>query len=126
MEHDKAAMDRLLAYRNLLCAEDHIDELRSSADAETLKKLDTYKHIIEGVRDQVMPPEANADYHCVVKHLSASYEAMREVAKTSGKDEDDANAIIVRDILLEFLELLWGYKPEKCERCKSNEHDDES
>lgn len=126
MQHDKTAMDRLLAYRNLLCAEDHIDEIRSSADADELQKLEAYKRIIEHTRSVIMPPELDKRYHCVVKHLATAYEAMREVYKVSSDELDDAHAIIIRDILMECLERLWGYKPITCERCgnegETNEH----
>lgn len=130
MERDKAAMDRLLAYRNLLCAEDHIDEIRSSADSEELRKLEIFKRIIEHTRSALMPPEADKRYHCVVKHLATAYEAMREVYKVSDNELDDAHAIIIRDIMLECLERLWGYKPITCERCgnegETNEHNDQN
>lgn len=115
----KEDLDRLLAYRNFLAAEDHLDELLySPASSEELTFLTGLKNEIEYLRDDVMPTEVNKDYHCVVKHLSVAYEACREVAKATHDDLDINRANACRGLLNTVLEKLWGREITKCERCK--------
>lgn len=119
----QADEDRLLAYRNLLCAEDHLHELISDAeDSESVFALKGMLAQIENIRDEVMPTEADSRYHCLAKHLSLAYEAMREVVKTASRDDsmkphDIYNRNMLGLLLHECLEKLWGRKIIKCERC---------
>ena len=115
----KEDLDRLLAYRNFLAAEDHLDELLySPATSDEQSFLTGLKNEIEYLRDDVMPKETNSDYHCVVKHLSLAYEACREVAKATHEDLDINRANACRGLLTTTLEKLWGREITKCERCK--------
>lgn len=112
-------LDRLLAYRNFLAAEDHLDELLySPVTSEEQNFLTGLKNEIEYLRDDVMPKETNKDYHCVVKHLSVAYEACREVAKATHDELDINRANACRGLLNTVLEKLWGREITKCERCK--------
>ena len=112
-------LDRLLAYRNFLAAEDHLDELLySPASSEEQTFLTGLKNEIEYLRDDVMPKEVNKDFHCVVKHLSTAYEACREVAKATHDELDINRANACRGLLNTVLEKLWGREITKCERCK--------
>lgn len=112
-------LDRLLAYRNFLAAEDHLDELLySPATSEEQAFLTGLKNEIEYLRDDVMPKEVNKDFHCVVKHLSTAYEACREVAKATHDELDINRANACRGLLNTVLEKLWGRKITICERCK--------
>lgn len=114
----KEDLDRLLAYRNFLAAEDHLDELLYSPESsEEQSFLTGIKNEIEFLRDDVMPKEINRDFHCVVKHLSTAYEACREVAKATHEDLDINRANACRGILISVLERLWGRKIITCERC---------
>lgn len=112
------SMDRVLAYRNFLAAEDHLDELMDTVSSSSEKQLlDGLKCEIEHIRDGVMPAETKSEFHCVVKHLSAAYEACREIAKTTHGDDDKERVAAVRHILIAFLEMLWDRKIITCERC---------
>lgn len=112
-------LDRLLAYRNFLAAEDHIDELLySPSSSEEQALLTGLKNEIEYLRDGVMPKETDKNYHCVVKHLSTAYEACREVAKATHNELDINRANACRGLLNAVLEKLWGREITKCERCK--------
>ena len=120
-------LDRLLAYRNFLAAEDHLDELLCSpASMEDKNFLTGIKNEVEYLRDDVMPKETNKDYHCVVKHLSAAYEACREVAKATHDELDINRANACRGLLTTVLERLWGRKIITCERCKDGRVQEES
>lgn len=120
-------LDRLLAYRNFLAAEDHLDELLySPASSEEQSFLTGLKNEIEYLRDDVMPKETNKDYHCVVKHLSTAYEACREVAKATHDELDINRANACRGLLNTVLEKLWGRKIITCERCKDGRIQEES
>lgn len=115
----KEDLDRLLAYRNFLAAEDHLDELLYSPESsEEQSFLTGIKNEIEYLRDDVMPKEVNQDFHCVVKHLSTAYEACREVAKATHETIDIDRANACRGLLNTVLERLWGRKIITCERCK--------
>jgi hypothetical protein len=120
-------LDRLLAYRNFLAAEDHLDELLySPSSSEEYDFLTGLKNEIEYLRDDVMPKETNKDYHCVVKHLSTAYEACREVAKATHEELDINRANACRGLLNTALEKLWGRKIITCERCKDGRIQEES
>lgn len=111
-------LDRLLAYRNFLAAEDHLDELLYGPKTiEEEAFLTGLKNEIEYLRDDVMPKEVDKNFHCVVKHLSLAYEACREVAKATHEDLDINRANACREILITVLEKLWGRKIVTCERC---------
>lgn len=111
-------LDRLLAYRNFLAAEDHLDELLySPSTSEEKAFLQGIKNEIVYMRDDVMPAEVNKEYHCLVKHLATAYEACREVAKATQSDLDVYRAEGAQKILLRCLERLWGRKVITCERC---------
>ena len=123
----KEDLDRLLAYRNFLAAEDHLDELLySPASSEEQSFLTGLKNEIEYLRDDVMPKEVNKDFHCVVKHLSTAYEACREVAKATHDELDINRANACRGLLNTVLEKLWGRKITTCERCKDGRIQEES
>ena len=112
-------LDRLLAYRNFLAAEDHLDELiGGSHSQEEGNFLMGIKNEIEFLRDDVMPKEVDKDYHCVVKHVATAYEACREVAKATHDELDINRARATRDLLIGLLEKLWGRRIIACERCK--------
>lgn len=114
----KEDLDRLLAYRNFLAAEDHLDELLySPASSEEESFLTGLKNEIEFLRDDVMPKEDNKEFHCIVKHLSVAYEACREVAKATHHELDINRANACRGLLTTVLERLWGRKVVTCERC---------
>lgn len=116
-------MDRLLAYRNLLCAEDHLDEIMDSAtSSDELQDLKNLKIAIEGVRSTVGFKEVEPRYHCLTKHLAVAYEAAREVAKASHSESDFETAGLLRSYLKWSLEHLIGAKIENCGRCKE-EHE---
>jgi hypothetical protein len=113
------SMDRVLAYRNFLAAEDHLDELLSQASSSDERAiLNGIKWNIIYLRDDVMPKEVNKDYHCVVKHVATAYEACREVAKATHDELDINRARATRDLLIGLLERLWGRRIITCERCK--------
>lgn len=115
-------MDRLLIYRNLLCAEDHIDEITDSATtSDELKSLKDYKLAIEGVRSTLGFVEVDSRYHCLTKHLAVAYEAAREVAKTTHSERDYEIASLLRSYLKWSLEHLIGAEIENCGRCKGEE-----
>lgn len=112
-------LDRLLAYRNFLAAEDHLDELIGGIHSkEEGSFLMGIKNEIEYLRDDVMPKEVNKDYHCVVKHVATAYEACREVAKATHDELDINRARATRELLIGLLERLWGRRIITCERCK--------
>lgn len=118
-------LDRLLAYRNFLAAEDHLDELLGGASSlEEERFLEGIKNEIEYLRDDVMPKEVNKDFHCVVKHIATAYEACREVAKATHEELDINRARATRDLLITLLEKLWDRKVITCERCKLHGEDD--
>lgn len=112
-------MDRLLVYRNLLCAEDHIDEIMDSATSQAeLQDLKNYKLAIEGVRSSLGFVEEEPRYHCLTKHLAVAYEAAREVAKATHSESDLETANLLRSYLRWSLEKLIGAPIENCGRCK--------
>ena len=120
-------LDRLLAYRNFLAAEDHLDELLGGASSlEEERFLEGIKNEIEYLRDDVMPKEVNKDFHCVVKHIATAYEACREVAKATHEELDVNRARATRDLLITLLEKLWDRKVITCERCKDGRIQEES
>lgn len=112
-------MDRLLVYRNLLCAEDHIDEILDSArSSDELQDLKNYKLAIEGVRSTLGFVEVDSRYHCLTKHLAVAYEAAREVAKATHSESDRETANLLRSYSRWSLEKLIGAPIENCGRCK--------
>jgi len=118
-------LDRLLAYRNFLAAEDHLDELLGGlASTEDEAFITGIKNEIEYLRDDVMPKEVNKDFHCVVKHIATAYEACREVAKATHEELDITRAKACRELLVTLLEKLWGREVITCERCKLHGEED--
>lgn len=112
-------MDRLLMYRNLLCAEDHIDEIMDSAtSSDELKLLKNWKVALEGIRSNIGFIEEEPRYHCLTKHLAVAYEAAREVAKATHSESDFERANLLRSYLRWSLEKLIGAPIENCGRCK--------
>lgn len=112
-------MDRLLVYRNLLCAEDHIDEIMDSATSSAeLQELKNWKTAIEGIRSSLGFIEEEPRYHCLTKHLAVAYEAAREVAKATHSESDFERATLLRSYLKWSLEKLIGAPIENCGRCK--------
>lgn len=111
-------MDAVLAYRNLLAAEDHLDELYARATTSEDKcNLEAMLEDTIALREVVMPKEANPIYHCLVKHYATAYEAAREVWKdtrTAGAWWAKTDAY---NLLITALEMLWGRKIITCERC---------
>ena len=117
-------LDRLLAYRNFLAAEDHLDELLYAPGTKEQEVFLTgLKNEIEYLRDDVMPKETDKDFHCIAKHLSLAYEACREVAKATHDELDINRANACRGLLTTVLEKLWGRKVITCERCGKKEED---
>ena len=114
-------MDRLLVYRNLLCAEDHLDEIRDSAvSSDEVAEIDNIKFATEDLRSDTGFIEANSRYHCLVKHYSAAYEGAREVAKATHSESDREKARLTRSLLLWALEKLIGAKVKNCGRCEED------
>lgn len=112
------SMDRVLAYRNFLAAEDHLDELISKAvSSDERAELLGIKWNIVYLRDDVMPKEIDKRFHCLVKHLATAYEACREVAKVTNSELDVQRAETCQLLLVQALEKLWGRKITTCERC---------
>lgn len=111
-------MDKLLAYRNFLAAEDHLDELINKAENSDEKfKFEMLQVTVEALRSHVMPPEVDPRLHCVVKHLSVAYEACREINKAERTEQHGNLQSICYEALTDALELLWGRKINVCERC---------
>lgn len=112
-------MDRLLIYRNLLCAEDHIDEIMDSAtSSDEFQLLKNWKVALEGIRSDVGFIEVEPRYHCLTKHLAVAYEAAREVAKATHSESDFERANLLRSYLRWSLEKLIDARIENCGRCK--------
>lgn len=119
----KETMDRMLVYRNLLCAEDHLDEIFDAArSSDELEMLKNWKIAIEGVRSSLGFKEVDHRYHCLTKHLALAYEAAREVAKATHSESDFETANLLRSYLTMSLERLLCAKIENCARCKE-EHE---
>lgn len=111
-------MDAVLAYRNYLAAEDHLDELLHRAS--TLDEKLALEGLMEdtiALRENIMPAEADATRHCLVKHYAAGYEAVRERWKDTRTEQDWWNKKYAYDLLITALEMLWGRKIILCERC---------
>ena len=124
MNPEKTDLDRLLAYRNLLAAEDHCDELYYSPfGIQEALYLDGIKDDLVDLRDRVMPAEAEPRYHCLVKHVATAYEALREVYKATGDEADRNNMNRAQSLLYSLLKKLWGHEVGLCERCKVKEED---
>lgn len=118
-------MDALLTYRNLLAAEDHLDELSSRATSRAERdEIDDMLSAVINIRDMAMPAEANADWHCTVKHLSTAYEGARERWKATRSDNDYNVKHATYELLIRALENLWQRKVNKCERCNHGEGQD--
>lgn len=112
------SMDRVLAYRNFLAAEDHLDEIISQAtSSDERAELLGIKWNIIYLRDDVMPKEVDKRFHCLAKHLATAYEACREVAKATNDELDVRRAETCQLLLTQTLEKLWGRKITTCERC---------
>lgn len=115
----KETMDRMLAYRNILCAEDHLDELILAAtNLKELEELSNYKVALEGVRSKIGFAEEDERFHCLNKHLAVAYEAAREVAKETRSSEDKELASLLGSYSKWALEKLIGSHIEFCGRCK--------
>lgn len=115
-------MDRLLAYRNYLAAEDHLDELINKAESSDEKiALRILKAEVIICRDRIMPEEKDSRYHCLVKHLATAYEACREVCKAENTADNNAVMSLTYEALIDALQRLWGRDIEICERCKKDE-----
>lgn len=111
-------MDKWFAYRNLLCAEDHVTEnLLRAESSEEKSALEGQLQRVVYLRDAIMPPEADSRYHCIVKHLSIAYEALREAYKGSQDPEEGDILSQAYDTVIWALEKLWGRKIITCERC---------
>ena len=123
MTNSMEDLDRLMVYRNLLAAEDHLDELYGNADAKQTEFLDGIKEETELARDMIMPEEADKHFHCLVKHYAAAYEGAREVYKVTKSDSDKIVLNMTHDLLDACLEKLWGHKLINCERCGVKEED---
>lgn len=112
------SLDRLLAYRNFLAAEDHLEELYYDAASEDEQKfLEGIKNEVEYLRDDVMPAEVDKKYHCLVKHIATAYEACREVSKATHDELDLQRTKATQSLLRQLLERLWDRKVITCERC---------
>ena len=117
-------MDRYLAYRNLLACEDHLQELLMGPESSDEGKfLRGTLYEVRYLRDDVIPKEKNKRYHCLVKHLSAAYEAAQEVAKATQEDLDEARAKALRSLLYSVIEKCLDRKVVICERCGAKEND---
>ena len=111
-------MDRLLVYRNLLAAIDHLEEINNrGGTGHEVYKAQSLRAGCIFLQDRVMPEEKNPNFHCVVKHLATAYEGAREVAKATRTPDDEANAGLIYDLLVDALGELWGRKVTLCERC---------
>lgn len=116
-------MDKWLAYRNLLCAEDHLSELIARAESpEEKSALEGQLQLVVYLRDAIMPPEADSRYHCYTKHLSIAYEALREAYKGSTSLQEGDILSMAYDAVIWALEKLWGRKINTCERCTGGKH----
>ena len=114
-------LDKVLAYRNFLAAEDHLDEIMSNPESSEERAFCTMlKGSIINLRDRIMPAEKNPQFHCVVKHLATAYEACREVAKQDDSAEADENSRLAYELLVYALEKLWDREVITCERCKKD------
>lgn len=111
-------MDAVLAYRNLLAAEDHLDELIFRAvDSEEKFTLRAMLADTINLRDEIMPAEHDPTKHCLVKHYAIAYEAIRERWKDLMTDELYWTKRHAYDLLINALEMLWGRQIITCERC---------
>lgn len=68
----KETMDRLLVYRNLLAAEDHLEEMLGTATTrDELDWMENLLKAIQGFRSAyVQSYEKDERYHCLLKHLA--------------------------------------------------------
>lgn len=111
-------MDAVMAYQNLLAAENHLDELIFRAsDSEERFTLRAMLAETINLRDEIMPAEQDPTKHCLVKHYAAAYEGLRERWKDLRTDEAYLDKQHAYDLLVSSLEMLWGRSIITCERC---------
>lgn len=117
--------DAVLAYRNFLAAEDHLDELIYHATSrEEELRLKQMEHDTIFLRDSIMPPEVDSTKHCLVKHYATAYEAVRERWKALQTEELYWHKRLAYELLTDALEMLWGRKINICERCYDGNNTD--
>lgn len=117
----KDIMDRMMVYRNLLAAEDHLRELLNAADDyETTSYVHDTLHSIQNIRSNINFPEVNTKYHCLNKHLAAAAEAAAEVAKFTNDAWDNEVARLLAAHSRKVLEKLIDKEIETCGRCKTD------
>lgn len=117
-------MDRLLEYRNLLCAEDHLFELLNAAKSkEELAELRDKLVSVMNVRKEIGFIESDPNFHCVNKHLAVASEAAREVWTATRSEEDLEFALVLASLSKWSLERLIGREIKVCGRCHSEEED---
>lgn len=115
---DPSDMDAVMAYRNYLAAEDHLDELiHRATSSEEKRKLEAMLDETIHIRDNIMPKEHDPTRHCIVKHFSAGYEGVRERWKDKRTEELYYLKRQAYDLLIDALEMVWGRKIITCERC---------
>lgn len=120
-------MDAVLAYRNYLAAEDHLDELivRATTSQERIA-LEAMLDLTIELRDEIMPAEADPTKHCLVKHYAAGYEAVRERWKALRTEELYWAKKHAYDLLIDALEMLWDRTIITCERCNYDKRNSSS
>lgn len=120
----KETTDRLVVYRNLLLAEDHLEEMLDTAQTkEELEWMENVLKAIQGFRSAyVRGKEKDDRFHCLMKHMAAAYEASREVEKISGDAQDRAHRDAFRQIYRMVAERVYGGKVNLCARCKDEHH----
>lgn len=115
---DTSDIDAVLAYRNYLAAEDHLDELIFRATtSEERRNLEAMLDEVIYIRDNIMPSENDPTKHCLVKHFAVGYEAVRERWKDKRTEELYYLKKHAFDLLIDALEMVWGRKIITCERC---------
>lgn len=115
---DPSDMDAVMAYRNYLAAEDHLDELiHRATTSEEKRDLEAMLDETIYIRDNIMPAESDATKHCLVKHYAAGYEGVRERWKDKRTEELYYLKKHAYDLLINALEMVWGRKIITCERC---------
>lgn len=111
-------MDAVMAYRNYLAAEDHLDELIFRAPTTEEKFiLEAMQEETIWLRDQIMPAEADPMKHCLVKHYAAAYEGVRERWKDLKTEQLFYAKKHAFELLINALEMLWDRHIITCERC---------
>lgn len=122
----RAEMDLVLAYKNLLAAEDHLREImQGGIQSKDFEFFDDLLKRLEDLRSSIMPQEVDPRFHCITKHLCSASIALDEVAKNyHGKGDSVSEAKYAlysergRRLLNDVLGQLWGHDIENCGRCK--------